>query len=59
MKTLVRDRLTRVVFEIDPDTLEPLNTSRYDPFCYSHPDWDTIYMELYDWEAKLFERLYD
>lgn len=41
-----------MVFEVDPHTYEPLHVSYYDPYCYSDPEPDTLYLEEYDWFKK-------
>jgi hypothetical protein len=57
MKTLVRHNVGKTVFEIDPVTLEPKTTSCYDPWCFSSPDPDVIYIGFYDWleRSRLIE----
>lgn len=51
MKTKVRCS-DRVVFEIDPVTLEAKTCSYYDAYCYSDPERDVEYMEYATWCLK-------
>jgi hypothetical protein len=51
VKTKVRCN-TKMVFEIDPITLEAKTCSSYDPWCYSNLDPDVTYLELHEWLNK-------
>lgn len=48
MKTKVRCD-NKMVFEINPDTLEAKTCSSYDPWCYSDPDPNVNYIEFHEW----------
>lgn len=39
----------RMVFPINPETLEPTGCSRYDPYCYSDPMPDVDYIGHAEW----------
>jgi len=51
MKTLVRCCVDKTVFEINPITTEALSCCTYDPWCYSDPRTDVIYMEYSEWSS--------
>ena len=48
MKTVVRCP-DRMVFEVNPKTLDPIRSSCYDAYCFSDLEKDTEYIEYYDW----------
>ncbi len=48
MKTIVRCA-DKMVFQVNPQTLEALQCSRYDPYCYSDPEPGVQYMEHSEW----------
>lgn len=48
MKVVVRCE-DRMVFEIDPITLDPKSQSVYDAYCYTDPAKDTEYVAFSDW----------
>lgn len=49
MKKLFVRCVDRTVFEIDPETLEPLGPSCYDAYCYTDPRRDVNYIEHMEW----------
>jgi len=50
-KTLVRCE-DRMVFEINPQTWEPMTCSYYDACCFSAPDPTVTYVSYADWTKK-------
>ena len=52
MKHIIVRCTDRMVFPVNPKTLEPLSTSYYDPYCYSAPLPETEYMEHSTWCLK-------
>ena len=48
MKTLVRCA-DRMVFEIDPNTLEALTCSYYDAYCFTDPLTEANYVNYFEW----------
>lgn len=57
MKTYVRCP-DKTVFEIDSETLNAKTTGFYDPYCYSNPLSDVIYIEHSEW-VKLRNKQWD
>ena len=53
--TIVRSP-DRMVFPINPTTLEPLQCSYYDAYCYTDPKPGVEYMEYSDWVDKYYEK---
>ena len=56
-KILVRSN-DKTVFPINPETLEALSTSYYDPYCFDDPESDVEYISFNEW-CKLRNRQWD
>lgn len=52
----VRSSSECTVFEIHPDTWDPMTTAVYDPYCFSDPDPGVEYIEFFDWLKRRNEQ---
>lgn len=54
MKHIVRS-CDKMCFEVEPRSLTPKTNALYDPWCFSDPEKNVVYISWSDWAVKRAE----